>query len=57
MVYIIRVTVNGKYKYIYTAAAPVDVVESAHKFYSRSYANRYIARHGLKDAKVIKLNK
>lgn len=34
MVYIIRVTINGKYKYIYTAAAPVDVMESAHKFYS-----------------------
>lgn len=56
MVYVIKISLNGSDKYIYTAAAPVDTIESAHKFYSRSYAKRYIAVHGLKNAVVIKID-
>lgn len=57
MVYVIKISLNGKDKYIYTAAAPVDTIETAHKFYSRSYANRYIALHGLKNAVVVRIGK
>lgn len=57
MVYVIKITIDGKIKYIYTAAAAVDVMESAHRFNSRSYAKRYILNHRLKNAEVIRIDK
>lgn len=57
MVYVIKINLDGKDKYIYTAAAPVESVEGARRFYSRSYAKKYIADHGLKNAAVIRVEK
>ncbi|MCM1579214.1 MAG: hypothetical protein NC078_10495 [Ruminococcus sp.] len=53
MIYVIKIDLNGKNKYIYTAAAAVDTLETARRFYSLSYAKKYIAEHGLKNAAVV----